>query len=55
MMHYDNDGHIVGARRRIKEKVGVCGRIQPLGNTLCKLYRYLRRQRIWLLSRLGLK
>ena len=25
MMNYDNDGHIVGARRRIKEKGGVCG------------------------------
>ena len=25
MMNYDNDAHIVGVRRRIKEKGGVCG------------------------------
>ena len=37
MMNYDNDAHIVGARRRIKEKGGVCGWNEPLGNTLYKL------------------
>ena len=25
MIPYDNDAHIAGARRRIKEKGGVCG------------------------------
>ena len=38
-MSYDNDAHIVGARRRIKEKEGLCGRIKPLWNTLYKLCR----------------